>query len=396
MREENQLKIICRIIENYKLDVPLSRYLKDFFKAHPQMGSRDRRLASGFVYNYYRFGKSLSDLRLIERLTFANYLCSQVSNPLLAYCLEKFSLLKDSDVPNSSELKIAAVKSLHPQFNEEQFFPFSNYLSDNIDRKNFIDSFLVQPKLWIRIRKNFHEKVLNEFREKNIAFEEDEINNQSISLVNTTSLEKLDSFVNGYFEIQDWSSQQTINFIETKPNELWWDACSGSGGKSLMLIDAEPALNMFATDSRISVLKNLEERFLKAGLKNYKTQQLDLTLPFSELRTPNSQTINGVMADVPCSGSGTWARTPEWLTMFNENAIAQYVLLQRNIVEKIVPFINSETPLVYITCSVFKDENEMNVAWIESNTELSLVRSGYLEGAKKNADTMFAALFVKK
>src|SRR5436305_610912 len=97
VREENQLKIICRIIENYKLDEPLSRHLKAFFKAHPQMGSRDRKLASGFVYNYFRIGKSLKDLRMVERLTIANFLCSSVSSPLLEYCLDKFSLIKEDD-----------------------------------------------------------------------------------------------------------------------------------------------------------------------------------------------------------------------------------------------------------------------------------------------------------
>lgn len=396
MREENQLKIICSIIEQYKLNEPLSGHLKDFFKAHPQMGSRDRRLASAFTYNYFRIGKALTDVRLIERLTIANFLCSTVSNPLLAYCLEKFSLLKEEDIQHSPEEKISKITNQYQQFKLEKLFPFSSHLSDRIDKKKFIESFLEQPKLWIRIRKGFQQKVFDEFSEKNISFEANENNPLSVSLVNATSLEKTDSFINGYFEIQDWSSQQTIKYIQPQPKQSWWDACAGSGGKSLMMFDTEPTISVFATDSRSSILKNLEERFSKTGMKNFKTMQADLTDTKLQFSNFNFQYPSAVLTDVPCTGSGTWARTPEWLTMFNENEIARYVSLQRSIIQNITGGMKMRTPLVYITCSVFKEENEMNVEWIKANAKLSLVQSGYVEGTDKGADTLFAARFVKE
>src|SRR5947207_2652999 len=116
MREENQLKIIFEIIESYPMEKPLSQHLKNYFRAHPQMGSRDRRLASGFVYNYFRVGKAVSDLRTVERLTIANFICSPVSNPLLNYCLEKFSLLEEKNVALPAEEKINLVRKNFSQF----------------------------------------------------------------------------------------------------------------------------------------------------------------------------------------------------------------------------------------------------------------------------------------
>ena len=336
MREENQLKIICRIIENYQLDMPLSRHLRDFYKTHPQMGSRDRRLASAFVYNYYRFGNALNDLRMTERLALGNFLCSTESNSILKYCLEKFSLLKEEDILLSSKEKIGKIKSLHPQFNSAQLFLFADLLSEEINRDEFTSAFLRQPKLWIRVRRAFLQTVREEFTKLNIQFEADENNSLSLCLANATSLEKTDSFSKGYFEIQDLSSQQTIYFIQPKAGETWLDACAGSGGKGLMMADAVQDLTIFATDRRPSVLKNLEERFSKTEIKNFRTEEMDWTRQNSIPDIENS--FNGILADVPCTGSGTWARTPEWLTMFNKEHLEEFISLQRNIVKNLSEF----------------------------------------------------------
>ncbi len=354
------------------------------------MGSRDRRLASGFAYNYFRLGKALSDLRMIERMTIANFLCSTHADPLLAYCLEKFSTLKAENIHLSLDEKIGKIKEVYSYFNPESIFSFGMHLSDDINKEKFIKSFYSQPTLWIRIRKEFEKDVFEEFRIKNILFHTEENNPLSVSLLNATSLEKTDSFMKGYFEIQDWSSQQTINFIQPKPNEFWLDACAGSGGKSLMMLDAESSLKILATDKRPSILKNLEERFQKTGIKHFETKQMDFSSPGSDLPTPDC-----ILADVPCSGSGTWARTPEWLSMFHESSINQFVLLQRNIVSNLAKILRSGSPLVYITCSVFKEENEMNVDWITKNSNLVLQNSSYIEGVDHRADTMFVARFMK-
>jgi len=51
--------------------------------------------------------------------------------------------------------------------------------------------------------------------------------------------------------------------------------------------------------------------------------------------------------------------------------------------------------LLYITCSVFKKENEDVVEFMRSNSELELIEMELLKGYEKKADTMFAALFKK-
>jgi 16S rRNA (cytosine967-C5)-methyltransferase len=99
---------------------------------------------------------------------------------------------------------------------------------------------------------------------------------------------------------------------------------------------------------------------------------------------------------VPCSGSGTWGRTPEQLSFFQKNKIQEYADLQREIISNVVPHLAVDGYLLYITCSVFKKENEGNVQLIQQKfPSLQLIHQEILIGYDKKADTMFAALFKK-
>ena len=102
-----------------------------------------------------------------------------------------------------------------------------------------------------------------------------------------------------------------------------------------------------------------------------------------------------IIDDVPCTGSGTWGRNPEQLFYFDEARIGEYALLQRSIISNAVPHLKQGGALVYITCSVFKQENEENVAFIEQELGLKHVRSGSIPGYELKADSMFAAVFKK-
>jgi len=376
MREATQLRIVNEIITSYKGKEPLSRYLKKYFNANRQLGSRDRRLIQEFIYNYYRIGKMFSDKPIEARLALANKLCRAEPGPLFEYLISRHPEIEKMQL--QSEL--------------DKLFVQGRHLSDSIGKADFIRSFLVQPKVWIRVRDEFKNEVEKELNEKSISFEKDNDQPNAWSVKQATALDQMESFIKGYFEIQDLSSQKTIRYITPANSEYWWDACAGAGGKSLMMASHEPSIKLFCTDARETVLKNLEQRFKKAGVKNYSTKMLDLT---SGLKPRIKETFDGIVADVPCSGSGTWSRTPEWLTHFESKNIEKYKLLQRQIVSAVVNFLPDNKPFVYITCSVFKEENEGNTSWMSENLPLKLQTQSYLEGSSKGADTMFVARFTK-
>jgi 16S rRNA (cytosine967-C5)-methyltransferase len=119
---------------------------------------------------------------------------------------------------------------------------------------------------------------------------------------------------------------------------------------------------------------------------------LDLTDP--SLKLPRTQ-FSGIILDAPCSGSGTWGRTPESSTFFKAAQIGEYAALQKKIAGNVAPFLAPGGTLIYITCSVFKEENEDAVAFLEKECGLTIEENGIISGYERNADTMFVAVAKK-
>lgn len=394
MREDALIRRVESLVQEYTFDEPLARYLKSYFALHRNMGARDRRETREWVFNYFRMGRSLPERDFITRLGVAGFLCSDHEYPSLTYLLSKFPVLKTENITLPLEDKINCVISHYPDFNVADIFPFSEELSEAVDKNCYYRSFLKQPFVWIRVRKKFIEDVKTELREKQLEFIQDASQPLAFAFGNSASLNTLNSFEKGWFEIQDLNSQKTGWFFHPKEGEKWWDACAASGGKSLLLKDLEPGVDLLATDNRDSILTNLKLRMLKAGIGGFKVENLDL------LHTSGSDSrklFDGIIADVPCSGSGTWARTPENLSGFRQEVILKhFVPLQRKIVTNLTFSLKNSGILVFITCSIFEKENEGNIHFFEKNLGLQCISSSYLQGAESGADTLYVARLKKK
>src|SRR5690606_14057840 len=108
----------------------------------------------------------------------------------------------------------------------------------------------------------------------------------------------------------------------------------------------------------------------------------------------NDTTFDGIIIDAPCSGSGTWGRTPEILTSFTEDKLKHYSELQKELLENAINYIKPGKPLIYITCSVYKQENEEQVEYLESKG-FKIEEMTYFEGASNGADTLFGARLIR-
>jgi 16S rRNA (cytosine967-C5)-methyltransferase len=102
-----------------------------------------------------------------------------------------------------------------------------------------------------------------------------------------------------------------------------------------------------------------------------------------------------VFADVPCSGSGTWGRTPEQLAFFNQAQLDKYAQLQSKIVQNLIPTVAVGGYLLYATCSVYATENEQQVNALITSGKFKLIEQAYFKGYTQKADTLFGALLQK-
>jgi 16S rRNA (cytosine967-C5)-methyltransferase len=386
MKALNQLKTFQRILGSYPAETPLSKFLPGFYRQNKQMGSTDRRVASRLIYNYFRLGKALFNTPSEERLMVAEFLCNTQTNSFLQHFKPEWALCVGFDIDE----KLKLVKAAYPAFKLADVFPWTAELSDGIDKDAFLKSLFVQPDLFIRIHKGFDQHVKALLTKAEVTFKDE--GNGCLALPNGTRLEAIFSQQN-WFEVQDLSSQQTAGYFKPQRWEAWWDACAASGGKSLLLHEQQPDLKLVVSDIRESVLSNLDERFQQAGLIKYQKKLLDLTQNVDpEL---HNYEFDGIVLDAPCSGSGTWGRTPEMISQFQPQKIEFFERLQQSIAANVVKYLKPGKPLIYITCSAFKAENEDAVDFIVKEMGMKLEEQAMLKGYENKADTMFVSRLIK-
>ena len=390
MRAEQQLRSFLRVFENFSADKPLAKFLPEYFKRNKQMGSNDRRSASRLLYNYFRLGRAIANKSIEERLFLAEFFCTSVDNPFLHHFRSDLNQIIYLNIVEKINFA-----SIYEGFLIDEVFPFTGHLSNGIDKRAFLQSFFVQPDLFIRINPQALSWVLNTLEDCGIDFSL--ISQNTVALPNGTNLNSIFSDSNfpvKPYEVQDLSSQKTVKYFKPNRYEHWWDACAASGGKSLLLFSEQADLKLLVSDIRQSVLDNLDERFIAAGLRTYQKKIIDLTKNADP--EIHDYEFDGIILDVPCTGSGTWGRTPEMISQFEEYKIIGFQNLQKVIAANVIKYLKQDRPLIYITCSVFKEENEEIISWLQKYHGMQLEGYEVIKGYEDKADTMFVARLIKK
>lgn len=384
-RIQQHLRTFERMAEEYAGGgEPLARFLTGFYKRNRQMGAADRRMASRLMYHYFRLGRAAQHAEPQERLMMAEFLCASESTVVQLLRPDWYPYITE-DLPRKR-----AFLETHTAFRSEAVFPFADHLSSGIDYTDWLDSLFVQPDLFIRMRDSHRDHILSVLDREGIAYER--LTTHTLALPNGTALDRL-SGIAGMYEVQDLSSQQTGDYFEATPGEYWWDACAGAGGKSLLLLDRCPDVRLLVSDIRNSILRNLDVRFDRAGIASYRRKILDLT--GNTHAVLNDEQFDGIILDAPCTGSGTWSRTPEMISAFDERHIATFADLQRSIAGNAVRHLKPGKPLIYITCSVFAEENERTVSFLQQQYGLQPEKTALLTGYRRRADTLFVARMIK-
>jgi 16S rRNA (cytosine967-C5)-methyltransferase len=382
---QSHLNSAVAIIEQYSGEEPLASFLRKYFTRNKKYGSKDRKQVAHLCYCYFRLGKVLMNLPTNHRIIAALFLCSNAPDTLLDTLKPEWS----EKVLLSVEEKLTIVEENEVISN---IFPWSELLSAGLDHLQFCKSLLIQPDLFLRIRPGKTEQVQSKLRQAGIIFSRP--NSTCIALDNKTKIDE-QIILDKEAVVQDYSSQRVgeiFSLLPVQKKRKVWDCCAASGGKSIMAVDLLGNIQLIVSDIRESILINLKKRFATAGIKNYRSFVADL----SKTGFPvGNEKFDLIIADVPCSGSGTWGRTPEQLFYFSEKTIEKYAVLQKQIMSNVLHHVKPGGFVLYITCSVFKAENEEMIDWLLKHSELNLVKMRPIPGYSFRADTMFVALLQK-
>lgn len=165
----------------------------------------------------------------------------------------------------------------------------------------------------------------------------------------------------GLVELQDLSPQLACELLPAQGSLL--DFCAGGGGKALALA-ARGAAPVLAHDIDAGRMADLPARADRAGV------QIRLAAPGDV-----SGRFDLVVADVPCSGSGTWRRTPDAKWRLTAADLTRLQGSQAAILDQAARFVAPGGHLAYMTCSLLDGENAVQAdAFLARNGEFQPVR----------------------
>ncbi len=177
------------------------------------------------------------------------------------------------------------------------------------------------------------------------------------------------AFQKGWFEIQDEGSQLVALMTGALPTESVLDYCAGGGGKTLELASLMGNKGQIhATDSDKSRLAPIFERLKRAETRNVQVH------PAKSDLTALQGMMDCVLIDAPCTGAGTWRRRPDAKWRLSEAQLQQRVSDQASILEVSKHYVKSGGRLVYVTCSLFPEENSGQVSrFLRENADFACV-----------------------
>jgi 16S rRNA (cytosine967-C5)-methyltransferase len=176
----------------------------------------------------------------------------------------------------------------------------------------------------------------------------------------------MDIYLNGDLEIQDQSGQIASFLVDAKPGHKLLDLCAGAGGKTLAIAAImKNQGEIIATDINPKRIHELEVRAKRAGVDiiTAKTISKEANYYREEVLKPLKNNQDRVVLDVPCSGSGTWRRSPELRLRMTPERVEAIQEIQCGLLNEGATCVKIGGRLIYMTCSILPSENEEQVIW---------------------------------
>ncbi len=214
------------------------------------------------------------------------------------------------------------------------------------------EALLARAPVWGRLRAGADAAVEAAWAERGWGWERDAELGEARRLPAETPASEHPLYLSGHYEVQDLGSQAVVAALELparSPGPRWLDVCAGAGGKTLQLAEAlGPGARVLACDPRGAALAELRARAARAGLAGRIETRAE----------PGAEGgFDGVLVDAPCSGSGTWRRSPHLMACTGEAELAAAARAQSGILAGAAGRVRPGGWLVYSTCSVARTEN---------------------------------------
>jgi 16S rRNA (cytosine967-C5)-methyltransferase len=184
------------------------------------------------------------------------------------------------------------------------------------------------------------------------------LGDSGLVLEQACEVSQLPGYTEGWFSVQDAGAQQAAPLLDLQPGLRVLDACAAPGGKTCHMLELQPDLHMLALDVSEPRLQRVRENLDRLGL--------DAELRCADAAEPDAwwdgQPFDRVLLDVPCSATGVIRRHPDIKLLRRADDIPRLMTLQQQMLRQAWRLLAPGGLLLYATCSVFKGENEQQLA----------------------------------
>lgn len=181
----------------------------------------------------------------------------------------------------------------------------------------------------------------------------------ALTLDKPTAVPALPSFSEGSVFVQDAAAQLAALLLDVKPDQVILDACAAPGGKTTHILEQADNLKVIALDVDEKRLLRVEENLQRMGC--------DAEVVVADAANPENtawgvQQYDRILLDAPCSATGVMRRHPDIKLLRRASDIKTLVALQGTILKKLWQLLKPGGKLLYATCSILPDENDLQVS----------------------------------
>ena len=231
--------------------------------------------------------------------------------------------------------------------------------------RSILDANNVRPPLWLRVNQLqkdvfAYRKLLND----DVAATTYPYASQALKLERSVDVRSLPGFEQGMFSVQDAGAQLAAELLDVKPGMKVLDMCAAPGGKTCHLLELEPQIKTL-------VVVELEKDRMERVRENLKRLRLDQLKPEINLIVGDAgntsqwwhgELFDRILVDAPCSATGVIRRHPDIKSLRRQEDLSLLVETQQQILQQAAQMLAPGGLLLYITCSVLRQENEEQVA----------------------------------
>ena len=371
--------VIDSIRDIFNEGIYADKAVEKALKRDKRWGSRDRKFVAETIYEIVRWKRLYAEIANVKEPFDRNNLWRIFS----VWCV-----LKGITLPDWNQIEPTPTRRIKGKFDElSRIRKFRESIPDWID--NIAISELGE-ELWtkelaalnkqaevilrtntLNITKKELQKILSE---ESIFTEFISNHEDALRLIERANVFRTEAFKNGYFEVQDASSQLVAEYLDVEPGMKVVDTCAGAGGKTLHLASfMKNKGQIIAMDIYESKLRKLKVRARRNKVHNIDTRVIDSTKPIKKLYGKADR----VLIDAPCSGLGVLRRNPDSKWKLQPEFLDNIKKVQQDILQHYSKMVKHGGKLVYATCSVLPSENQHQIAEFlasESGKEFKLVK----------------------